>query len=177
MPKNMKAILTLLITTLSLHSFGQVLDGAINFTKDSHGYNIAWVTAKGIEQANTKSVTTKSDSLGRFKITFEQSGQYRISINGPDEPDTTFNITVGKNETLKLTVNYPPKICPYEKAKSTGICPESNHKDNVVPIIYGLIIMDKEFMKKVENKEVELGGCLVTTCDPKWYCKTHDRRF
>lgn len=104
-------------------------------------------------------------------------GPYLLSIRGPFEPDTTFNINVQRNETLKLTIDYPPKICPYDKTKLTGICPEGNHKDNVIPIEYGLILGDEEFMKKVKNNQIELGGCMVTDCDPNWYCKTHDRRF
>lgn len=175
--EKMKVILTLFMIMVSVDSFAQELNGAINPTKNNHSLNFFWVTAKGIKQANNKSQSTKADSLGHFKIKFEEGGEYRISIKGSDEPDTTFYLNVGQHETINLTINYPPKVCPYEKAKSTGICPEGTHKDNIVPIIYGLIIADKEFLKKVESHEVERGGCLVTTCDPNWYCKTHDRRF
>ncbi len=174
----MRVILTILTMALSLDSFGQVINGTISFIKDNNEYNIVWVTAKAIKQTKDKeSKMAKSDSLGHFKIEFEESGQYQLSVNGPFEPDTTFLVDVRQSETLELTISYPPKICPYEKSKMTGICPEGNHKDYVIPIEYGLIVGDEEFMKKVKNNEVELGGCMVTDCDPNWYCTTHDRRF
>ena len=177
MPKTMKYILTLLTTMLVTDSFGQELNGTINFTKEHRGFNMVEVTAKTIGQTKGTVVYAKSDSLGHFNLKLEESGNYRVSVSGPFEPDTTFNVSIRQNETLDLTISYPPKLCPYEEAKTTGVCPDGKHKDNVVPIIYGLIIGDEEFMKKVEKNEVELGGCMVTDCDPNWYCKTHARRF
>ena len=172
----MRYIVTLLTITSIIDSFGQELNGTINFAKDYSGYKMVEIIAKSLTRLDEK-VYTKSDNSGHFNLKFYNGGHYQLSIKGPFEPDTTFNIDVPQHEILGLTISYPPKICPYELTKLTGICPDGSHTDNVVPIIYGLIIPDKELMIKVQKNEVELAGCMVTDCDPNWFCKTHDRRF
>jgi len=32
-------------------------------------------------------------------------------------------------------------------------------------------------MKRAKKGKIWLGGCVITECDPKWYCKIHKIEF
>lgn len=173
----MKLILLCVTIVISSDLAGQLLRGKINYTRNNPISTIIWVTATDINQPKSKPLSVKTDSLGYFDLSVNKSSEYQLSISGAYEPDTTFNVILKKDATVEIKFDYPPKICPYERTKLTGICPTGNHKNNVIPIVYGLIMGSKSFFRKVEKGKIELGGCMVTDCDPNWYCKTHDRRF
>jgi len=173
----MRLILTCLTIVISANLAGQQLRGKINYTRTNPVSSIIWVTATNINKPKSKPLSVRSDSLGYFNLFVNKSSEYQLSISGMFEPDTTFNIKLKKDSTVEIKIDYPPKICPYEKTKLTGICPTGNHKDNVIPIVYGLVAGPKSFFRKVKKGKIELGGCVVTGCDPNWHCKTHDRRF
>lgn len=61
-------------------------------------------------------------------------------------------------------------IYPNPCKKSVKVCPE-NHTNKLIPVVYGL--PGENLMKKAKKGKVYLGGCIVTDCDPKWYCKKH----
>jgi len=65
-----------------------------------------------------------------------------------------------------LEIVYPDPCIPAEK-----VCPYG-HKDNIVPIVYGM--PGAETMKMAEQGLVHLAGCVVSDCDPRWYCKAHE---
>ena len=47
-------------------------------------------------------------------------------------------------------------------------CPICN-SNNLIPIIYGMPGMD--LVERENNGEIKLGGCIVMSDSPKWYCK------
>jgi hypothetical protein len=110
----------------------------------------------------------KSLEPGCYKLVFKARGQ---------ETKTIDSIIVPNGQILQLTIrskgpclfDYPNDYIP--------TCPE-NHTDKIIPIAYGLIIgnIDKD---KKENSEPEYfpGGCMVTGCDPRYYCTIHLREF
>ncbi len=49
-------------------------------------------------------------------------------------------------------------------------------KGNLVPIIYGMP-MDDEIVKKHENKEILLGGCMIEQDSPKYHCYNCNKSF
>ena len=48
-------------------------------------------------------------------------------------------------------------------------CPKCLKNDKVIPILYGE--PTQEAMKKSEQGLWHLGGCIVDSDSPKWYCK------
>jgi hypothetical protein len=66
-------------------------------------------------------------------------------------------------------------VHPGPCSESLKTCPNGNHSDNLIPIVYGL--PGKKSRRKSENGKIKLDGCIVTGCDPKWYCKQHDLEF
>lgn len=69
----------------------------------------------------------------------------------------------------KLKIKYSP-TCPY--SKENNICPKCHSSENVVPIIYGLVMLKKDQVDKVK-----LGGCVTFGCDPNWHCKKDELDF
>lgn len=89
--------------------------------------------------------------------------------------DTTFyNIVLKDNELIKLKIPYPP-FCIYRNTKGK-FCPICRKKDKVIPILYGLMIFNPEEPEKQED-EYYPGGCMVSGCDPNWYCKRDKKEF
>lgn len=63
--------------------------------------------------------------------------------------------------------------CNYRENKSS-VCPKCKSDKKVLPIFYGLTT--GKFMKK-NKKKYYFGGCELTGCNPKWYCKTDQLKF
>lgn len=47
-------------------------------------------------------------------------------------------------------------------------CPYGHNSVNKIRVLYGEVIMTSEIEKKVQNKEIILGGCIHTTDDPDY---------
>ncbi|MGC4021839.1 MAG: hypothetical protein QM734_07865 [Cyclobacteriaceae bacterium] len=172
----MKGLLTILTFFSFVNLWGQNVTGIVTFDEHSPRLvNFVWIIAQNLDHAGKdNTVSVRSDTAGHFNLKLKPNELYRISVSGAFEGDTIFNVKLKKDSTVYSNISYPPKTCPY--AKSTAKCPVANHEDNVLPIIYGLLYGD-EFATKLKNKEIVMGGCIVTDCDPNWYCKKHDIRF
>ena len=48
-------------------------------------------------------------------------------------------------------------------------CPKCG-SEQIAPILYGLPVRSEELNRKLENREIFLGGCRVSDCDPKFHC-------
>ena len=56
------------------------------------------------------------------------------------------------------------------------ICPEGNHQDSLIPIIWGL--PTEETFQKEDSGLVWLGGCEMPSDNPpEWHCKIHNVQF
>ena len=109
------------------------------------------------------------DSLGTdtFEISISTVFYYQ---------DTTIKkIVVVDGKTTHLEILYPP-ICTYDKNKGDKTCPVCNKQDQVIPIAYGLIV-DTGKKSKKEEAEYFTAGCVVSGCDPHWYCKRDKKKF
>ena len=55
------------------------------------------------------------------------------------------------------------------------ICPIGNHTNNIIPIVYGL--PTPKTMAKAKKGLVHLGGCVLSNCDPHYYCTVHNKEL
>jgi hypothetical protein len=55
--------------------------------------------------------------------------------------------------------------------KNSRPCCLNGHTDNIIPIVYGE--PNEKTMEKASQGKVLLGGCIVTTGAPKYYCTIH----
>ena len=169
----MKMLLLLLTIGFSTELVGQQLTGTINFKEP---INFVWMTARNLDRPDgTNNMSVRCDSSRQLiNLRVNPNELYQIQISGLYEIDSVFYIKLAKDSVVRININYPPKICPY--SKSTGRCPVTSHVDNVIPIVYGLL-MGSEISEKLEKEEIRMGGCEVTDCDPNWYCKKHGIEF
>ena len=55
-------------------------------------------------------------------------------------------------------------------------CPNCNN-DEIAFIFWGYPNLDSDMEKAVENKEIIMGGCIVSDHDPKWECTECHQRW
>lgn len=100
-------------------------------------------------------------SPGIYKLTVRHIGNRLIHYD---------SLLVNEDQTKELTIFYPgPCQFIYNKDFKPK-CP-FGHKDNIVPIVYGL--PNKHHMNQSRKGKIHLGGCMITDCDPRFYCRLH----
>lgn len=115
---------------------------------------------------------TNSDTVGNFEFQNIPQGVYDLNFSFIGYSNYTYkNIAIHKDSTTYLLIQFP---CPNGTKSVKKKCP-FGHRDNIIPIIYGL--PSEKSLKKADQGKIELGGCIVTECDPKWYCKTHRIKY
>ncbi len=80
-----------------------------------------------------------------------------------------------KEDFVKNVSEFDPAITEVECEPAAKICPFENHTNQIVPVVYGL--PGAKLRRKADKGKVKLGGCLISGCDPQWYCKIHDKTF
>ena len=114
--------------------------------------------------------STVTDQHGDYEFKMTTAAVYNLNIEPlgyRNKVITGVVITASEIRSFDLTF---PGPC----IKSERICPKG-HTDGLIPIAYGL--PGRSLMKKARKGKVKLGGCIVTGCDPEWYCKKHQIEF
>tara|TARA_A100000171_G_scaffold50991_1_gene63882 strand:+ start:50 stop:550 length:501 start_codon:yes stop_codon:yes gene_type:complete len=164
-----KTIFTFFIILLGIHSgFTQNnrIEGKLVPT-DSSGYeiieNIEFVFLKLSEKKN-RLIEVQSDLS--FVIDSIESDSVTLIVPGSLRK-STYNISFSNNETKKieLPISY---FCQYDKSINNKTCPICYKTNKVIPTTYGLGFSIKESYNL---------GCLVTDCEPNWYCKRDEITF
>lgn len=101
-----------------------------------------------------------------------------------------YNLCLKENEIKHIEIPYA-SVCPYSEGKG-NICPVCKKNDKVIPIVYGFTmkikyrdkngnltdkngkIISKEEDEKVTSKQ---GGCVITDCQPNWFCQLDNIDF
>lgn len=134
---------------------------------------------KGCDSIRTSAINANISAITYINA---DPGIYRVEISWPGQ-QTTINDSVvvmeGQNLTLNLRIDGP---CLYDHpANYIPVCPK-NHKDNILPIRYGLhgtVVRkgEKDGGNERNKPEAIYAGCVVTSCDPRFYCTEHDIKF
>ncbi len=146
----------------TIYLVGRVTEGATN-----EGF--AGVTVL-LKQGDITVSGASTDSSGEFRINKVAVGNYTIQIEEVGyRTETMENVAVTEN-SFKLIIPFPG---PCKFVYTKGIKPSciGGHTDNIIPIMYGL--PGNMLMKKAKRGKVYLGGCMVSGCDPKYYCTIH----
>jgi hypothetical protein len=102
-------------------------------------------------------------------------GFYKITVRKIGSRLETYdNVQVRDTQTTNLTITYPHPCRFVYGDTYTPMCP-LGHSDHIVPIVYGL--PTRSTIDKSKKGKVHLGGCIITDCDPRFYCTIHDREF
>ena len=171
----MKFTLTYIAILSCLTLFGQVgkLDikiALINADTTYPYYLDTWVK-KGDSIATRIAITGSGTyHFGNFK-----EGIYNLELH--DHRSRRMNIDtvrIATDSITTLSISYPG-LCEYIYPKNyKPVCPRGN-SDSIVNIFYGF--PNNKAWKKAKNGLIHLGGCIITDCDPKYYCKIHKLEF
>jgi hypothetical protein len=142
--------------------------------------NNTWVILK----TSTSADSVKVDSDLNFVFKNIQADTIRIYTSPRTYPvNRYYKIYFDGKESKKLELEYS-STCPFGK-KENNICPVCKKRDKVIPIRYGLIgeirnkkgeLVDGKGNKIIEEK-YKPGGCVVTDCQPNWYCERNKKDF
>ncbi len=165
----MRKLIVTIFVILNLPTFGQTgtIDGTVIDKTDSS--NLAGLPI--VIVGTRTGVITNNE--GYFKLSNLQPGTYDLAFQFISlGEDTVRNVNVVANEVTTLNLGLPIGDCSGNKPKN---CPIDGSTSEVIPIIYGL--PGNKLMKKAERGKVRLGGCIVTGCDPQWYCERHNHKY
>lgn len=129
-----------------------------------------------LEINGTKKYATLDENLN---FSFNNVASDTILIRTEPKSITRNRIITGflkPNETVEIEIPYSLS-CKYDKSKKNKLCPVCERKDEVIPIRYGLIVNNSKKDKGENTKEYKEGGCVITGCDPNWYCKRDEIEF
>ena len=164
----MSQLLFVLTMLLSLTTSAQTVDlkGHVTYRDDKSDFVGAGVFLIKDGKLITDCLTGKNGNYVFRDIPF---GNYTLRLKYRDFKEKIIPKVVVASGMKNLEIGYPDPCIAAEK-----ICPYG-HKDNIIPIVYGM--PGAETMKMAEKGLVHLAGCVVSDCDPRWYCKTHEISF
>jgi hypothetical protein len=67
-----------------------------------------------------------------------------------------------------------PAPCKYDSSFVSKRCPKCKKDNMVIPILYGYV---RKSSYKDNLKKYKIGGCIVSDCQPRYYCKRDDLDF
>lgn len=168
----MRLIFTLFVlfpTTI----FGQTVKGTVLDVKRNKPISSAIITF--LTKDSVRHVEF-SDETGKFEFKNLSPGNYEISFSSIGYQDTSFKEIFVKRDTT-INLEYV-RNCPYDESINKNVCPKCHKKNAVIPILYGLpYSKNGEDPAKGNGKKFLLAGCLVSDCDPNWYCRRDKIRF
>ena len=111
-----------------------------------------------------------SDQNGNYSIAKIAPGTYNLKLRMIGYRERIIEgVTITEHSMTHLDITHPDTCLT-----TNGRCP-LNHTDNIIPIVYGF--PGKKMMRRADKGKIWLAGCVITYCDPKWYCKTHKVEF
>lgn len=120
-----------------------------------------------ISQENKIIAQTETDFYGHFSVNELNFGTYQIKLEVLGYLPVIQNLNFTGNDSV---VEFAfPEPCP-----ESSTCPIDS-SDKLIPIVYGF--PGKKILKESKKGKVRLGGCVISICNPKWYCKKHDVSF
>lgn len=172
---NRLLLLLFLFTQISIFGqhahtlIGEVIDGKEKIP-------VTGATIRLLDSILTKTMIqyTVSDYDGVFTLTNIPSGSYKLQIVPVGYRDSIFTVIVNQDTSLRFDIS---RNCEYKSTLKQKTCPNCRREDKVIPIEYGLFIFKKERYKKLIGKKMILGGCMISDCQPLWYCKRDELKF
>jgi len=138
--------------------------------KDIYGFQYFLIQLKKNDSVVKE---TFADSTGHFELKNFKTGFYSLTIHQIGNRDGIMDsLLISGDTTINLT--YPAK-CKYVYTRGWKPRCIGGHTDSIIPISYGF--PTKKTMERAKRGLVRLGGCMVTGCDPHYYCTIHKREL
>jgi hypothetical protein len=166
----MKILLFSILCSMTLFSFGQKTQITGQIAKSQKEVDYKYLTIF-LKQNDSTISGAIPDTTGYFKIKNIPDGCYNLVVQEIGSRDFVIeNIKIDKDTTINFI--YPPP-CLFIHHKGERIACIGGHTDHIIPIVYGY--PTQKTLKKAKKGIVHLGGCVVTDCDPHYYCTIHKK--
>ena len=167
----MKTIITILFICISFFSFCQTgkikIDITITDTVKPYFLEIFVNKERKIIIVASGNYLIKDLPEAYYRLEFHsfESRSRRLYID---------SVKVLNDSITNLKVIYPGP-CRFVYSKDfKPVCPY-NHTDKIVKILYGF--PSKKMMKEAKKGLIHLGGCIISDCDPQYYCTIHKKEI
>ena len=166
----MKIIIAIIFLHYSLFTFCQTGQLIGTVTKQVKNLEYQYLTVL-LKRGDSTIMTSIPNTNGHFVLHNIDEGLYSLIVKQIGYRDEIiYNLKILSAETNELNITYPgPCKFVYPNRKKPKCI--SEHSDNIIPIVYGL--PTKKNMEKARKGFIHLGGCIVTDCDPRYYCTIH----
>lgn len=158
------------ILFLSSFAYGQSVKGYIY---DSYTNKCVSDVAIGLLDSAEVIWLGWSDNNGTFTIPNVKSDRYSLGISSNFYDTLYKDIYIRQDTFVNIDIH---KFCRYDISLNNKECPKCHKQDKSIPILYGLVMINKRFVR-YKKQEYLLGGCKITLCDPHWYCKRDKIKF
>lgn len=134
------------------------------------------VSAKDFSYSDTKPI---NDSL---VLLFESTSasSFDVVINGSLEyadSSVRYFRTGGRFDLHAASENFQmnfPADCTINRYLGGKTCPECKNSKDIIPVVYGLLLPDMPGSPGIDYYPL---GCMISSCDPAWYCKKDSLLF
>lgn len=167
----MRKLLLIVYVFLGMTCYSQTGNIQVRIIDTESGMPILGVKVEIINS----SLSTISDFDGDFYFDKLPIGEYHLKFSFLGFKEKTIkNVQVVENLTFIREVFLTP-FCEFENSLEKENCPICEKSDKVIPILYGF--PSKKQLRKSKRNKILLAGCLVSDCDPYWYCRRDKKRF
>ncbi len=123
-----------------------------------------------------------SDTILFDSIKDNSASLYIIAVWNFMGYEKEFRLSVDTDSLLKDTITRMritfPKDCSFNRHAINKTCPKCKKGDKVFSIFYGLPVFDeKGNVPGRPPEKYQPGGCMVSDCDPTWYCQRDKLEF
>jgi len=129
-----------------------------------------------LKQGDSTIKATATDAFANFGFKDVREGTYKLTIQQIGFRDFTIDsLQMQRDTTIAVNLDFPPPCkfayLSYLKDQKPK-CIIGGHNNNIIPIVYGL--PSKKTMTKAKKGLVHLGGCILSDCDPHYFCTIHN---
>lgn len=171
----MKLILSVYLLFFSAQGFsqtGKLIGHLTDTSKSAHDFPFRIIMHQA---GGAFSQIAQTDSNGSFQLNNIPPGSYIVfATRSGYRSEIKNHITIKKGQDIEINMPYP-KPCIY--LYPVGYIPHCpvNKNDAVIPVVYGK--PTENVVKEGKEGKVFLGGCVVSGCDPHYYCTVHRIEF
>ena len=170
-----KLAITVIITILYLSAIGQTGKLSLNITLTSADTSYPYFLRTQVKWGDSVVRAVEITGSGLYHFGSYKEGVYSLELYDYKSKKLTIDpINIKAGLTTIRSISYPDS-CRYIYPKNyKPVCPKG-HSDSIVSILYGL--PTNRAMDKAKKGLIYLGGCIVSDCDPQYYCNKHKLEF
>jgi hypothetical protein len=137
---------------------------------DSTGKN--YVPNPTVRFVNNDTSFTLDFNNSQFKLMLTKylSDTVYVKADGLGETKQYISLKHYEDKTFRFILP-----CGCKSIIDSDICPKCRSNKNVTKIVYGY--PNDKLMKEADEGKIRLGGCMVGTCNHKYYCKKDNLEF